>query len=866
MVKGQRKPTEKQDFAGIIKEYNDALDFLKAEKPEEALWRSRRTAEAICQQIFKTEISDKIGKMTLENYISTFSNKKAIPGRILIPLRTIQSYGNFGTHYQDEEEISSDYVKPCLESLGFLVKWFFSDYHNIPQALISGAPVPVSQPDDTENTAPVSPQGKRQTPVALQKVSPKPQKGKKLPAKDGKARMAAKDKQSQQETIKETVSEQILDYWCQHRKRKPGKKLVTMIDELPEVNHHKLTELVNDFYRELDGDGSDEDLYAEITEKLSNSFFNFQKYKPEWKFFIKEETSYFDSYESFLGLFRVLIKVCKKNDAELNAYILKRIFKFFGEFHRSLNIICDTMMTHRWGDAKKMDLAGRMMQFNADISRKIVTVFQKKFIAEQGVAFDCDPYEEAGALLSSILKEVDDTGISKGLIRDQDDKILTLIKIIQTMQVNVGMHYYSKNKWQYHLMKLADYLTPAADAGVKKRIMRNLLMAELLKNDQYQPDIFHRIALNKTVDDEELKQDLENLAPSTVKKILKNAGLSFKYILSLNQQRNLDDKTIDFSDFDALKSVVQEQGFDEHTEQWVLDMEKSGVLSKSDNRISKLLEKIKNKFLRKEKDDSDIKRLILDRIGRIVDKEYRDIYSRILPVSASRDSFVKSAGYFYLDFEDDFHDCYRLFDSSPELVSTFKATFIDVFDSLERRGFYKSRQHLIENGGSPDEFCCFAVQSDVQIGVDIIAFGLTPMFKNVPDPLWKNAQFRSNKDYKRHLPFFMILRNISVNSSEYAEMRRKNHHELLNKLSLSVREQNRISKKFSKKNQKLIIENILKNQLIPIDASQVNQGLVYYYLYLIMHFLTNNHWYNANSQKCLQFLKSNLEEPRLSEA
>lgn len=107
------------------------------EDPEISLTQARKAAEAICLHIFSREIGAPDNLM-LNELIRQLAGKKILPRRLQLPLSTIQSYGNYGSHHQDDcVEIDSEFVQPCLASLKQVLKWFFQQYleTKIPEGL-----------------------------------------------------------------------------------------------------------------------------------------------------------------------------------------------------------------------------------------------------------------------------------------------------------------------------------------------------------------------------------------------------------------------------------------------------------------------------------------------------------------------------------------------------------------------------------------------------------------------------------------------------------------------------------------------------------------------------------------------------------
>ena len=92
--------------------------------PEVALGQARKSAEAICYRLFQAEIGPP-GKMMLEDLMTKLQAKQVLPPHVVVPLRTIQLYGNFGAHAQDEHvEVSVEWVAPCLSALAQVTNWY----------------------------------------------------------------------------------------------------------------------------------------------------------------------------------------------------------------------------------------------------------------------------------------------------------------------------------------------------------------------------------------------------------------------------------------------------------------------------------------------------------------------------------------------------------------------------------------------------------------------------------------------------------------------------------------------------------------------------------------------------------------------
>lgn len=103
--------------------YRKALRYAESD-PEVFLGTARRAAESILLDI---ALREAVGsKPTLESLLTVLTGKGLVPPKIVLAIRTIQNYGNYGSHAQDAstEEISADDVRPCLDALTQLAVWY----------------------------------------------------------------------------------------------------------------------------------------------------------------------------------------------------------------------------------------------------------------------------------------------------------------------------------------------------------------------------------------------------------------------------------------------------------------------------------------------------------------------------------------------------------------------------------------------------------------------------------------------------------------------------------------------------------------------------------------------------------------------
>lgn len=118
----------------IVQYYQKTFAYCQSHDPEASLWMARKTAEAVCRQVFEQEVSDNSNAETsFDKFLEMFGKQRVVPRYVLIPLRTIQSYGNYGTHDQgaDGGIITTEYAQPCLNALTTIVKWYLSEYRHV---------------------------------------------------------------------------------------------------------------------------------------------------------------------------------------------------------------------------------------------------------------------------------------------------------------------------------------------------------------------------------------------------------------------------------------------------------------------------------------------------------------------------------------------------------------------------------------------------------------------------------------------------------------------------------------------------------------------------------------------------------------
>jgi TolB-like protein len=108
--------------------------------PDTFLQNARRTTEAICRFMYTKELGEPKSRMMLNDYGRELLQKKIIPDKIGILIGTIQTYGNYAAHAQDDlSETTREWIAPCQTALASLTNWFFLEYlkGNVPNELIT---------------------------------------------------------------------------------------------------------------------------------------------------------------------------------------------------------------------------------------------------------------------------------------------------------------------------------------------------------------------------------------------------------------------------------------------------------------------------------------------------------------------------------------------------------------------------------------------------------------------------------------------------------------------------------------------------------------------------------------------------------
>jgi len=109
--------------------YEKTISYANSD-PRVSLQQARIAAEAICKQIFSKEINENVGNLMLDKLIEKLYSDKHVTKQISLHLKTIQQYGNYASHDHNEndQDVSCEFIQPCLDSLSLVVNWYFNDY------------------------------------------------------------------------------------------------------------------------------------------------------------------------------------------------------------------------------------------------------------------------------------------------------------------------------------------------------------------------------------------------------------------------------------------------------------------------------------------------------------------------------------------------------------------------------------------------------------------------------------------------------------------------------------------------------------------------------------------------------------------
>jgi adenylylsulfate kinase-like enzyme len=123
-------PCSTANIDSIVLLFKSSCEYIHKD-PNASLNKARQLAESICKSIFRQNIGVPSSSIMLDKLIEQLGKENLLPNKILAPLRTIQNYGSFGSHFQeDTQSISDTYAQPCLLALVQVMEWYFTEYLN----------------------------------------------------------------------------------------------------------------------------------------------------------------------------------------------------------------------------------------------------------------------------------------------------------------------------------------------------------------------------------------------------------------------------------------------------------------------------------------------------------------------------------------------------------------------------------------------------------------------------------------------------------------------------------------------------------------------------------------------------------------
>lgn len=110
-----------------LKSYQDKAKNNLSINPDAVASNARKAAERICKYYLESAGKNpKDGGPTLENLIERIKNQKIqlADEKILLPMRVIQVYSNFGSHDQTASDLNAMDIVPCMEAFDLMMNIF----------------------------------------------------------------------------------------------------------------------------------------------------------------------------------------------------------------------------------------------------------------------------------------------------------------------------------------------------------------------------------------------------------------------------------------------------------------------------------------------------------------------------------------------------------------------------------------------------------------------------------------------------------------------------------------------------------------------------------------------------------------------
>jgi hypothetical protein len=130
------------DERQVFRARRDEVAALAQSYPRAALNEARTIAEAVCHSALQRTTSIDPKNTTLDNLVTLLEKNGVLPRHLEPALRTIQMYGNFGSHHQrldgvddtSVERTQAHFVKSTIEALDLVLDWYGARF-------VGGAPL-----------------------------------------------------------------------------------------------------------------------------------------------------------------------------------------------------------------------------------------------------------------------------------------------------------------------------------------------------------------------------------------------------------------------------------------------------------------------------------------------------------------------------------------------------------------------------------------------------------------------------------------------------------------------------------------------------------------------------------------------------
>ena len=113
-----------------IRKLHAKVTTYKESDPEVSLILALNAANLVARLLFREHLDKDAGPLMLDKIIAQLPEGKELPKEILEDLQNIQKYvvSDFLGGDEDSEELTSEYILPCINSLDNVTKWITDKY------------------------------------------------------------------------------------------------------------------------------------------------------------------------------------------------------------------------------------------------------------------------------------------------------------------------------------------------------------------------------------------------------------------------------------------------------------------------------------------------------------------------------------------------------------------------------------------------------------------------------------------------------------------------------------------------------------------------------------------------------------------